>query len=81
MEQQFEAVLTGTDSPIDGIVTPVGYDGFEQAYRFVSVDNTLHLIIAKDNHGNWMRIAGTEPYLSGWVDELTDQLNQFTANS
>jgi len=74
MEQQFEAILTGSDSPIEGIVSPVAHDGFAGAYKFVSVDNTLHLTIAKDSDGQWMRIAGTEPYLSGWVDELTEQI-------
>jgi hypothetical protein len=74
MEQQFEAVLTSPDTPVDGIVTKVHYNGFTDAYDFKSIDGTVHLVIIKDDDGNWLRIAGTEPYLSGWVDELADQI-------
>ncbi len=73
MKKQFEAVLTGSDTPIDGIVNQINFDGFD-AYEFESIDNNLHLIIAKDDDGKWIRIAGTEPYLSGWVDELVQQI-------
>ena len=41
---------------------------------FKSLDDTLHLVIAIDNKGKWQRIDGTEPYLSGWVDELAEQV-------
>ncbi|QJD98131.1 hypothetical protein HH214_20755 [Mucilaginibacter robiniae] len=75
MEQQFDAILTGSDSPIEGIVNLINYNGVEQAYAFTAIDNTLHLIIAKDNHGHWVRIAGTDPYFAGWVDELAEQIN------
>ena len=74
MKQQFQAILTGTDSPVDGVVNRINFDGFENAYEFESIDNSLHLIIAEDENGNWRRIAGTEPYLSGWVSELAQQI-------
>lgn len=74
MEEEFEAVLTGSDSPIDGIVKPIDYAKYGKAYEFQSIDGTLHLIIAKDKKGRWERIDGTEPYFSGWVDELAEQI-------
>lgn len=74
MKQQFEAILTGSDSDVDGIVTQINFDGFSSAYEFKSIDNSLHLIIAKDDDGKWVRLAGTEPYLSSWVDELALQI-------
>ncbi|MDB4901754.1 MAG: hypothetical protein JWQ63_1035 [Mucilaginibacter sp.] len=74
MKKQFGAMLTGSDTAIDGIVNQINFDGFENAYEFESIDNNLHLIIAKDDNGKWIRIAGTEPYLSGWVDELVQQI-------
>jgi hypothetical protein len=70
MEQQFEAVLTGSDTPVNGIVTKTE----SGAYQFYSFDESLQLTIAKDNKGHWERIAGSEPYLSGWVDELAEQI-------
>jgi hypothetical protein len=72
MKQQFEAALTGTDGPVDGIVSPLNLKEYGEAYEFKSLDDTLHLIIAMDNKGHWQRIDGTEPYLSGWVDELAE---------
>ena len=74
MKQQFEAILTGSDSPVDGIVSQIDFDGFSNAYEFESIDNSLHLIIAKDDDGKWVRLAGTEPYLGSWVDELVQQI-------
>ena len=74
MKQQFEAVLSGSDSPIDGIASKLAFDGFEDAYEFESIDNSLHLVIAKGEDGKWQRVAGTEPYLSAWVDELAEQI-------
>jgi hypothetical protein len=74
MKKQFEAILTGSDTPIDGIVNQISFDGFDNAYEFESIDNSLHLIIAKDDDGKWVRVAGTEPYLSGWVDQLVQQI-------
>jgi hypothetical protein len=74
MEQQFDAILTGSDSPVEGIVTQSNSDNFGQCWDFKSIDGTLHLVIAKDEKGRWTRVAGTEPYLSGWVDELAEQI-------
>lgn len=74
MKEQFDAILTGSDSPIEGIATPIELMGYAQAYDFQSIDGTLHLVIASDNKGKWSRITGTEPYLSGWVDELAEQI-------
>jgi hypothetical protein len=74
MKQQFGAVLTGSDTTVDGIVNKISFDGYAAAYEFESIDNSLHLIIAKDENGNWQRVAGTEPYLSSWVDELVNQI-------
>jgi hypothetical protein len=74
MREQFEATLTGTDGPVDGIVSPLSLKNYPQAYEFKSLDDTLHLVIAIDNKGKWQRIDGTEPYLSGWVDELAEQI-------
>ncbi len=75
MKQQFEGILTGSDSPVDGIVNKIDYNGFVNAYEFKSIDGGVHMVIAKDDEGNWQRIAGTEPYLSGWIDELAEQIN------
>ncbi|TSD66753.1 hypothetical protein FFF34_004955 [Inquilinus sp. KBS0705] len=69
MELQFEAVLTGTDTQVNGIVTE-----FNGQYEFRSFDDSLQIVIAKDEHGHWERIAGSEPYLSSWIDELAEQL-------
>jgi len=74
MKEQFEVTLTGTDGPVDGIVNPLSLKNYLQAYEFKSLDDTLHLVIAMDNKGRWQRIDGTEPYLSGWVDELAEQV-------
>ena len=75
MKKQFEAILTGPDTSIDGIVNKVEYDGFTDAYDFKSIDGTLHMVIGKDEDGNWVRVGGSEPYLSGWVDELVQQIS------
>ncbi len=74
MKKQFEAILSGSDATVDGVVSKINFDGFDDAYEFESIDNSLHLIIAKDDNGKWVRIAGTEPYFSGWVDELAQQI-------
>ena len=74
MEQQFKATLCGTDSRIDGIVDKLDVSGYPAAYQFISYDDTLHLTIAQDEKGHWHRIAGTEPYLTGWTDELVEQI-------
>ncbi|WP_428329570.1 hypothetical protein [Mucilaginibacter sp.] len=74
MKQQFEAMLTGSDATVDGVVSKITFEGYENAYEFESIDNNLHLIIAKNEDGKWVRLASTEPYLSGWVDELVQQI-------
>jgi hypothetical protein len=74
MEQQFEATLTGTEGPVSGTIKHVTYGAFKNAYRFDSIDDTLHLVITMDDHGNWQKIAGTEPYLFGWVNEMAEQI-------
>ncbi|HEY4194255.1 MAG TPA: hypothetical protein VGM63_01880 [Mucilaginibacter sp.] len=74
MKEQFEAVLTGSDGPVDGIVTPLNLSGYTIAYEFKSIDGgSLHLVIGLHS-GKWQRIDGTEPYLSGWTDELAEQI-------
>jgi hypothetical protein len=75
MEQQFDAILTGSDSQVEGVVNVINYSGYAQAYEFNSIDDTLHLVIAQEANGNWIRLAGTEPYFAGWVDELVEQIN------
>ncbi|MFB9844736.1 hypothetical protein [Mucilaginibacter ginsenosidivorans] len=74
MEEQFEAFLTGSDNLVDGIVTPIHYAQYGRAYEFKSIDGTLHLVISRDKRGKWVRVDGTEPYFSGWVDELAEQV-------
>ena len=74
MKQQFNATLTGSDSTVDGLVDQTSISGYLVAYQFISLDDTLHLTIARDEHGHWHRIAGTEPYLSGWTEELAEQV-------
>ena len=72
--EQFEAVLTGTDTPVTGIVTNIG----DLVYEFRSLDDSLQITISRDANGHWKRIAGSEPYLSGWVDELSEQIQTST---
>ncbi|MDB5158181.1 MAG: hypothetical protein JWR50_2888 [Mucilaginibacter sp.] len=79
MEPQFSATLTGTDGPISGIIKHITYGSFKRAYQFDAIDDTLHLVIAPDENGNWQKIAGTEPYLFGWVDEMVEQIMKFHA--
>ncbi|RYZ97406.1 MAG: hypothetical protein EOP47_21720 [Sphingobacteriaceae bacterium] len=75
MGELFEATLTGSDDTIEGVVKQTEYGDLGRAYEFTSIDNTLHLIIAKDDDGKWIRVAGTEPYFSGWVDQLIEQVS------
>jgi hypothetical protein len=72
MREQFDVTLTGSDSPIEGIVSAIDLPGYSQAYEFKSIDETLQLVIGTDNSGKWHRIEGSEPYLSGWTAELAD---------
>ncbi|WPU91955.1 hypothetical protein SNE25_21795 [Mucilaginibacter sabulilitoris] len=74
MEELLNAKLTGTDSAIDGTIQAITYPNFNNAYEFKSTDGTLHLIIAKEADGQWIRLTGTEPYLSSWIDELAEQV-------
>lgn len=76
MEPQFNATLTGTDGPVNGIIKHITHGGFKKAYQFDSIDDTLHLTIAPDDRGHWQKIAGTEPYLFGWIDEMAEQITQ-----
>lgn len=79
MEQQFKASLTGTDGPVVGIIKPAIFKGYDKAYRFDSIDNTLHLVIALDADGKWEKVDGTEPYLFGWVNEMVEQIPKLQA--
>ena len=74
MEQQLEVILTGSDMAVDGIARKISFEGQDNAWEFESLDGSLNLIIARDADGNWQRLAGTEPYLSSWVDELASQI-------
>lgn len=68
--EAFETTLTGSDGDIAGFVTQLS----KEAYQFTSFDDALHLTIAKDEHGKWTRLSGSEPYFSGWVDELIEKV-------
>lgn len=81
MEQQFDAILTGSDSQIEGVATAISQSGYSEAYDFTAIDGTIHLVIAKEADGNWIRIAGSEPYFAGWVDELVEQINNPAAST
>jgi hypothetical protein len=72
--ESFETTLTGSDGLVDGIVIPVSHASFNEIYQFTSLDDSLHLTIARDYTGKWIRVAGSEPYFSGWVDELAGQI-------
>jgi len=72
MREQFDVTLTGSDSPIEGIASAIDLPGYSKAYEFKSIAGTLQLVIGMDNSGKWHRVDGSEPYLSGWTDELAD---------
>ena len=76
MKPSFNATLTGSDSAITGIASQTSSFGSNDTWQFNSIDDSLHLVIAKDEDGNWQRITGTEPYLSGWTDELAEQISK-----
>ncbi len=78
MEQQFDAVLTGSDTPVEGVATAIDLAGYSSAYEFNAIDETIHLVIGRNPHGKWERVAGTEPYFAGWVDELAEQAGNTT---
>jgi hypothetical protein len=72
--EPFETTLTGSDGLVDGIVTQVSHASFNEVYHFAALDETLQLTIAKDYTGKWIRVTGSEPYFSGWVDELAEHI-------
>ena len=74
MKQIFEAFLSGTENKVDGIARPVSVAGYTTPYDFKSIDGRLHILIGKDESENWVRIGGTEPYFSSWVNELAQQI-------
>ncbi|AMR32777.1 hypothetical protein A0256_15785 [Mucilaginibacter sp. PAMC 26640] len=76
MEQQFDAVLTGSEGDVNGIVT----SHESGAYEFNSIDGSLQLTIARNAENKWERIAGSEPYFGGWVDELAEQISTAVNN-
>lgn len=73
--ENFETNLAGTDGLIDGVVSTTMHPDSGQHYTFSSIDGSLEIEIFKD-HGQWKRVSSTEPYLSGWIDELGDQVDQ-----
>ncbi|MCJ8211149.1 hypothetical protein MUY27_15625 [Mucilaginibacter sp. RS28] len=75
MEQEFDVILTGTDGPIEGIARKVTLSDGTPAYNFESIDETVHLVVAKHD-GEWIRVGGTDPYLIGWADELVEKVSQ-----
>ncbi|NNU34608.1 hypothetical protein HK413_11905 [Mucilaginibacter sp. S1162] len=81
MEQQFNATLTGTDGPVNGIIQHVTHSGYKNAYQFDAIDDTLHLVIAPDQNGNWHKIAGTEPYLLVGLMKWPNKLRNCTPNN
>jgi len=76
MKQPIDVTLTGSDYDVAGTAKLVRYPGYSDVYEFTSDDDTLHLIIGRDTNGDWRRIAGTDPYFSGWVDELAEQITK-----
>ncbi len=74
--ETFETNLAGTDGLIDGVVSTTTHQVTGQHYTFSSIDGSLEIEIFKDEHGQWKRLSSTEPYLSGWIDELGDQIDQ-----
>lgn len=74
LNENIQATLTGSDGPVSGTAKSINYSGFSKAYEFLSTDETLHLIIALNDSGKWVRVAGTDPYLSGWIGELAEQI-------
>ena len=73
MNRQFETKLSSPQGLIDGVVTRKNEDG--TAWEFKSIDGDMHLVIARDEEGEWQRVGGTEPYLSSWIDELAAKVD------
>jgi hypothetical protein len=72
MRTNFETTLTSVEGPIDGIVQQMNDDA--SAWEFKSIDGTVYLSLVRDGEGNWMRVDGTEPYLSSWTEELAKKI-------
>ncbi len=72
MRTNFETTLTSVEGPIDGIVQQVNDDA--SAWEFKSIDGTVYLSLVRDSEENWMRVDGTEPYLSSWTEELAKKI-------
>ncbi|MFD2871208.1 hypothetical protein ACFS5N_01935 [Mucilaginibacter ximonensis] len=79
MEQQFKASLTGAEGPVTGIIKTTNFNGYEKAYRFDSMNKTLHLTIAPDHAGKWHKLDATEPFLLDWIDEMAAQIPKLPA--
>jgi len=75
MENAFDVKLTGSDTVVEGVARAIGYPGYSQAYEFNAIDESIHLIVGRNAHGHWERIAGTTPYFSSWVEELVEQVS------
>ncbi len=76
----FETALTGSDGLIDGIVTSIIDTANNEVYQFTSLDGSLYLTITRDETGKWIRIAGSDPYFSGWTDELSEKITHSTTS-
>lgn len=74
MENLFDVKLTGSDTIVEGTASAINYPGYSQAWEFKATDETIHLIIGRNAHGQWERIGGSDPYFSGWADELAEQV-------
>jgi len=72
MRINFETTLTSVEGLIDGIVQQMNDDA--SAWEFKSIDGTVYLAVVRDSEGNWMRVDGTEPYLSSWTEELAKKI-------
>ncbi|HZY37511.1 MAG TPA: hypothetical protein VFE53_12725 [Mucilaginibacter sp.] len=72
MRKQFETKLSSPEGSIDGMANQLNDQG--SAWGFKSIDGTIHLVIARDSDGNWMRADGTEPFLSSWTEELVKKV-------
>jgi hypothetical protein len=80
METIVAATLTGSDTPVEGLARQIILPGYTDVYDFLSTDETLHLVIGRTANGDWERLDGTDPYFSGWVDELAEQITAAKLN-
>lgn len=72
MRKQFETKLGSPEGPVDGIVSQLNDEA--SAWEFKSIDGTIHLVVVRNDEGNWLRAGGTEPYLSSWTEELVNDI-------